>query len=135
MYVYVLAKKCFSMMGITGITSKWASRVDGDNRDNGETGIAGIMGTTGDKLGKRMTIITIITIRLGDRGLGVDEVQQCSPSTQGQEERIPKTQSVVGKKCSHRGMAVGRAVAQSRRAGQTGTPDAGHPTTYVVDSV
>ncbi len=51
--------------------------------DNGDHG------TTAGKI--------MITIRLGDRGPEIDQVQHCNTITQGQEERIPKTTSVVGK--------------------------------------
>jgi hypothetical protein len=37
------------------------------------------------------TITTITTIRLGDRGPEIDQVQHYSNITQAQEERIPKT--------------------------------------------
>ena len=51
----------------------------------------GANGDNGGKITAGKATTTIITIRLGDTGPKIDQVQHCNTITQGQEERIPKT--------------------------------------------
>ena len=51
--------------------------------------------TVGSKKVEPETRCGTTTIRLEDRGWEIYEVQHCNTFTQGQEERIPKTQTLM----------------------------------------